>query len=66
MIKGLSVTEYDLEVANNEGDPYDEAEYLLNQIKTEGDKIRSNGHYSSFIFKAERIKAAIKKSPILK
>ena len=40
MIKGLSVTEYDLEVANNEGDPYDEAEYLQNQIKDYKDDIK--------------------------
>ena len=40
MIKGLSVTEYDLEVANAEGDPYDEAEYLQNQIKDYKDDIK--------------------------
>ena len=40
MIKGLSVTEYDLEVANSEGDPYDEAEYLQNQIEDYKDDIK--------------------------
>ena len=40
MIRGLSVTEYDLEVANNEGDPYDEAEYLQNQVEDYKDDIK--------------------------
>ena len=40
MIRGLSVTEYDLEVANDEGDPYDEAEYLQNQIEDYKDDIK--------------------------
>ena len=39
MIRGLSVTEYDLEVANDEGDPYDEAEYLQNQVEDYKDDI---------------------------
>ena len=40
MIRGLSVTEYDLEVANDEGDPYEEAEYLQNQIEDYKDDIK--------------------------
>jgi len=39
MIRGLSVTEYDLEVANNEGDN-EEAEYLQNQIEDYKDDIK--------------------------
>ena len=40
MIRGLSTTEYDLEVANDEGDPYEEAEYLQNQIEDYKDDIK--------------------------
>ena len=40
MIRGLSVTEYDLEVANDGGDEYEEAEYLQNQIKDYKDDIK--------------------------
>ena len=40
MIRGLSVTQYDLEVANDGGDEYEEAEYLQNQIQDYKDDIK--------------------------
>ena len=41
MIRGLSVTQYDLEVANDGGDEYEEAEYLQNQIQDYKDDIKN-------------------------